>query len=136
MGSSVAGGWGGGSIALHWHAEYAKYQVFSAFETDFCTKNKNSPPPIVIGDENVSTMTMDLKRSRSQKLIPAWLKTFFTYFRVTVLIPSDLRLSLKLHFRIRPLPTLQIPGYAPDNGSIVVARIFDWGGLQTTNHMQ
>ena len=25
-------------------AEYAKYHVFSTFETDFCTKSENSPP--------------------------------------------------------------------------------------------
>ena len=35
--------------------------------------------PIGIVGENVSTLAIDLKRNRSQKLIPAWVKTFF-YF--------------------------------------------------------
>ena len=28
----------------HCPEEYAKYPVFSTFEADFCTQNKNSPP--------------------------------------------------------------------------------------------
>ena len=28
----------------HWPEEYAKYHVFNAFEADFRSKNKNSPP--------------------------------------------------------------------------------------------
>ena len=45
--NSVAGRGGGGATALpHWHKGYANYPVFSIFEADFCTKNKNSPPPL------------------------------------------------------------------------------------------
>ena len=38
---------------------------------------KQKYPPIGIGSENVSTLTLDLKRIPSQKSIPAWVKTFF-----------------------------------------------------------
>ena len=34
----------GGVTAPHWQAEYAKYNVFRTFETDFCSKSKNIPP--------------------------------------------------------------------------------------------
>ena len=36
----------GGAIAPHWPEEYAQYSVFSTFEANFCSKNKNSPPPL------------------------------------------------------------------------------------------
>ena len=37
----------------YWPEEYAIYPVFSTFETDFCTKNENSPPNGT-GNENWS----------------------------------------------------------------------------------
>ena len=40
---------------------------FSTFETDFCSKSKNSTTSI--GNENATTLTQNLKRIRSQKLI-------------------------------------------------------------------
>ena len=43
--SSVASGEAGGrGYSPHWPEEYAKHPVFGTFETDFCTKNENSPP--------------------------------------------------------------------------------------------
>ena len=52
-GSSVAKGGEGGCSSPNWPEEYAKYPVFSTFEANFCTKNKNSTP-LGIGDENWS----------------------------------------------------------------------------------
>ena len=46
------------------------------FETNFRTKSKNIPP-IGISNENVTTLTLDLKRIRSQNSIPTRTKTFF-----------------------------------------------------------
>ena len=64
--SSVAR-WGGGSYSPpHWHAKYAKYPVFCTFETDFWTKNENSPPP-----------HWHWQEERSQIWIPSGLRLFF-----------------------------------------------------------
>ena len=42
---------------------------------------KSSPSPIGIGNENVFTLTLDLKRIQSQKSFPVWVKTFsFLFF--------------------------------------------------------
>ena len=47
--SSVASGEAKGrGYSPHWPEEYAKHPVFGTFETDFCTKNENSPPPVVL----------------------------------------------------------------------------------------
>ena len=51
------------------------------FETNFCTKSENTPTPSIgISNENVTTLTLDLKRIRSQNSIPTWTKTFFLVF--------------------------------------------------------
>ena len=78
----VARGRGGerGDLAPHWHAEYAKYPVFITFETNFCSKSKNTPPH-VIGNKNVTALTLYLKSIRSQNSIPTRAKTFsFSFF--------------------------------------------------------
>ena len=64
-----------GDSPPYWYAEYAKYNVFSSFQTNFRSESKNTPH-IGIDNENATTLTLDLKRIRSQKLIPAWSKTF------------------------------------------------------------
>ena len=43
--------------------EYVKYLTF---KTDFCTKSENSPPSIGFGNKNVTTLTLNWKRIRSQ----------------------------------------------------------------------
>ena len=46
---SVARGGGGEWFEPHHRPEeYSKYPVFSTFEADFCTKSKNSSPPIIL----------------------------------------------------------------------------------------
>ena len=60
--SSVAGG----AIAPHCHAKNAKYHRFSNFETDFCPKSENSPPPI--GMHNMSNLTLDLEARSETKI--------------------------------------------------------------------
>ena len=75
---------GEGGLASHWHAEYAKYPVFITFETSFYSKSKNSPP-IVIGNKNVTALTLDLKKNRSQNSIPTQAKTFFSFLGLHVI---------------------------------------------------
>ena len=78
--SSVAGGGGGRVVwSFYWHAEYAKHPAFITFETNVCSKSKNSPP-IVTGNKNVTALALYLKRIRSQNSIPTWSKTFFFRF--------------------------------------------------------
>ena len=111
---------GEGGLASHWHAEYAKYPVFITFETSFYSKSKNSPP-IVIGNKNVTALTLDLKKNRSQNSIPTQAKTFFSSFlglhvisgKKNVPVPN---VSVSFHTSETappPLPSLQIPGYEP-----------------------
>ena len=65
----------GDSPLPYWHAEYAKYYVFGSFQTNFRTESKNTLH-ICIDNENATSLTLDLKRIQSQKLIPASSKTF------------------------------------------------------------
>ena len=73
--SSVARG--AGSIAPLWHAEYAKYLVFSYFETDFCPKSENSSSSIGIGMQNMSNLTLDLEVRLETKIDLSLGETFF-----------------------------------------------------------
>ena len=71
--------WGGG-FGLPIGMQSMQNTLFSLlFETNFCAKSENIPP-IGISNENVTTLTLELKRIRSQNLIPTWTKTFFLVF--------------------------------------------------------
>ena len=107
-------------------------------KTIFALKTKIASSPIGSGNENVSTLTPDLKRIRSQKSIPGRVKTFSFYCwsspyfaRKTGPNPNeDLFIGLQLsdakpfQFQLKTVlvwfytsetdPSLQIPGYAPD----------------------
>ena len=70
--------WGGG-IGLPIGMQSMQNTLFLLlFDTNFCTKSENIPL-IGISNENVTTLTLDLKRIRSQNSIPTWTKTFFWF---------------------------------------------------------
>ena len=60
--SSVAGG---GLEPPHWPEKYAKSHIFSGFEADFCSKNKNSPPQRDLGAEVVKELPWFGRKNRS-----------------------------------------------------------------------
>ena len=67
--SSSVAIWGGG-FGLPIGMQSIQNTLFLLlFETNFCTKSENIPP-IGISNENVTTLTLDLKRIRSQNSIP------------------------------------------------------------------
>ena len=76
MHSNVARGGGG----AHWPEENAKYYVFSTFEADFCTKNKNSSLPLAlamrIGQEP------EVISTRKTGFQPGW-RPFFFFLEIT-----------------------------------------------------
>ena len=77
--SSSVAIWGGG-FGLPIGMQSMQNTLFLLlFETNFCTKSENIPP-IGISNENVTTLTLDLKRILSQNSIPTWTKTFFLVF--------------------------------------------------------
>ena len=72
--SSSVSIWGGGFGLLIGMQIMQNTLLLLLFETNFCTKSENIPPT-GISDENVTTLTLDLKRIRAQNSIPTW--TFF-----------------------------------------------------------
>ena len=74
--SSSVAIWGGG-FGLPIRMQSMQNTLFLLlFETNFCTRSENIPP-IGISNKIVTTLTLDLKRIRSQNSIPTWTKTFF-----------------------------------------------------------
>ena len=116
--SSVARSDGGrGGLAPYWHVEYAKYPLFITFETNFCSKGKNSPP-IVIGNKTMTVLLLYLKRIRSQNSILARAKTFFFLCGLHLISGKNRSNSKCKLFQFgftppRQSPPLQIPGYEP-----------------------
>ena len=62
----------GGARAPHWREKYAKYHVFSAFETDFCSKNENSPPPMGIGMRTCEGLAVIWTKSKVKTGVFFW----------------------------------------------------------------
>ena len=80
----------------------------------FALKAKIAPPN---GNENASTLTLDLEENSVTKLIPAWVKTSFFFFGFHLISdtkPFQFQVKTDLDGFIPPKqPPLQIPGYAP-----------------------
>ena len=75
--------WGGGFGLLIGKQSMQNTLFLLLFETNFCSKSENIPP-IGISNENVTTLTLNLKRIRSQNSIPTWTKTFFFGLHLTL----------------------------------------------------
>ena len=105
----------GGGLSPYWQAEYAKYPIFSTFETNFCTKSENSPSHWHWQWQWESDFfDSGLEENLSQK-IDLNLGEDLSSGHKTVPIPIVNCFSLVLLLRNSFLfpPQLQIPSYAP-----------------------